>query len=170
MRDVLLSECSEASTGRVVSTDAKDISLCDILGTGSDYLFLPYEQTLYVLMKPTPIVILMAISILTVYMTVILAHNLEDTVQESKDVHSESNTLQRRQIGITSLLSMITLIFLSLFSNGRADIWERLVTIEDECALSVLILYILYHVIRYPLPRQMNNYKWVLLYSTNLVY
>jgi hypothetical protein len=55
---------------RVLSTTHKDISLCDVLGTGNDYLFLPYERLLYVLQEPTSVPILITISILTVYMTV----------------------------------------------------------------------------------------------------
>jgi hypothetical protein len=64
----------------VASTNYKDISLCDILGTGSDYLFLPYEETLFVRMQPTSMLVLVVISVLTVYMTVILAHNLEFSI------------------------------------------------------------------------------------------
>jgi hypothetical protein len=74
------------SRTRVASTNYKDISLCDILGTGSDYLFLPYEDTLYVLTHPTSMPILIVISVLTVYMTVILAHNLEFSIQVSDPI------------------------------------------------------------------------------------
>ena len=65
----------------MASTNKKDISLCDILGIGSDFLFLPYEDALYVRMQPTSMPVLIIISVLTVYMTVVLAHNLEFTIQ-----------------------------------------------------------------------------------------
>jgi hypothetical protein len=71
------------------------LSLCDVLGGGSDYLFLPYDKTLYVLMQPTSILVLIAISVLTVYMTIILAHNLEFTLQEQSPIANQEGMEKR---------------------------------------------------------------------------
>jgi hypothetical protein len=60
MEQILFSKCSESQTFITVSTNYKDISVCDILGTGNDYLFIPQDEVLYVLMHPTPIPILVS--------------------------------------------------------------------------------------------------------------
>jgi hypothetical protein len=109
-----------------------------VLGTGNDYLFVPTDEQLYVFMQPTSVIVLMVISILTVYMTVILAHNLESTVR-AVDTNSHAN-------GITVPVAMTALIALSLFSDGHWNTFNRFVTMEDECALSVLVIYNVYHV------------------------
>jgi hypothetical protein len=109
-----------------------------VLGTGNDYLFVPTDERLYVLMQPTSVIVLIAISILTVYMTVILAHNLETTVRAVDTSPHVS--------GINVPICMTALLVLSLFSDGHWNTFDRFVTMEDECALVVLVIYNVYHV------------------------
>jgi uncharacterized protein YhhL (DUF1145 family) len=142
LHTILFSECIEAKTNRVLSTTSKDISVCDVLGIGGDYLFVPREETLYVLVKPTSVPVLIAISVLTVYMTMVLAHHLESTV-------NKSNVSNQKSFNNIQILCMVVLILLSLFSNGRVDIWERMITMEDECAMTILVSYLAYHMCRW---------------------
>jgi hypothetical protein len=78
-------------------------------------------------------------------MTIILAHNLEYTVRA---VDKKSTPNQYFMGGASIPITMTTLVLLSLFSNGNWNIWERFVTLEDECVVNVLIVYNIYHIIR----------------------
>jgi uncharacterized membrane protein len=92
-----------------------------------------------VTLNPTQV----AISVLTIYLTVLLAHNLEKVMQV-KDVH---NTVEYEGLGRYTVIVMISLMCLSLFANGQINIWDPFVTMEDDCALSVTVLYVIYHML-----------------------
>ena len=89
--------------------------------------------------------ILIITSVLTVYMTVILAHNLEFTIHASGSTELGEHPLGT---GWTSRACMIALVLLSIFPNGHWDVLEPFVTMEDKIALCVLLLYVIYHTIR----------------------
>jgi hypothetical protein len=77
--------CPEIETGRtaispVETLDAvpqHDISLCNVVGMGADYLFVPLHSRVYVLVDPIGIPALVVLSILIVVMMVIMGHNLQ---------------------------------------------------------------------------------------------
>jgi hypothetical protein len=71
---------------------------------------------------------------------VILAHSLEFVVNPSESTNIGS--------GLISLSCMVVLILISIFPTGNPDVWEKLVTMEDECALSILLVYEAYHLTR----------------------
>jgi hypothetical protein len=112
------------------------------LGLGTDFLWVPNEEVLYVLMRPTSIVVLIVMSVLTVYMTLLLAHNLEAAVQPPSDVKK----IMISKHAILPPVIMTVVLILGIYSNGAWDVWERFTTLEDECALSVLAIYDTYHI------------------------
>lgn len=77
--------CPEIATGRTVippMEDARavprhDISLCNIMGMGSDYVFVPFVNRLYVLGDPMGIPATIILSVLIVFMMIVMGHNLQ---------------------------------------------------------------------------------------------
>ena len=79
--------CPEKGTGRTAiyplekihATPQHDISLCNVMGMGADYLFVPFRSRLYMIGDSLGIPALVVLSILIVTMMVILGHNLQVT-------------------------------------------------------------------------------------------
>lgn len=91
------SMCQELHTGRTIvvrldasSADAAesaaeagstpylhDVSLCNVMGMGADYLYVPYVNRVYVLGDPLGIPAAVILSILVVLMMVVMGHNLQ---------------------------------------------------------------------------------------------
>jgi hypothetical protein len=77
--------CPETLTGRTAIAPLKnqhavphhDISLCNIMGMGADYVFVPFHNRLYVLVDPIGIPALIILSVLIIIMMVIMGHNLQ---------------------------------------------------------------------------------------------
>jgi hypothetical protein len=77
--------CPEFETGRTAVPPLEsghafphhDISLCNVMGMGADYLFVPFQSRLYVLVDPIGIPVLIAMSVLIIVMMVIMGHNLQ---------------------------------------------------------------------------------------------
>lgn len=144
LRTIAFSQCPEALTGRTSSSRARDISTCDVVGVGADYFYIPGRDSLYILMHPIQMPVLIALSILTIYMTVVLAHNLEFSIKEQK-----AGT-QPMGKNVVSLLAMTTLLLLTLFPNGNelSSVLEPFVTVEDQCAFATLTLYVTFNILR----------------------
>lgn len=77
--------CPEPATGRTAiyplrSTNSRphhDISLCNILGMGADYLYVPFQSRLYMVVDPIGLPALAVLSVLIMGMMVIVGHNLQ---------------------------------------------------------------------------------------------
>jgi hypothetical protein len=87
--------CPEIQIGRTAITPLDhsvphhDISLCNIVGMGSDYLFVPFQSRVYVLVDPVGIPALVLLSILTVAMMIILGHNLQVPNSQYQMINSQ---------------------------------------------------------------------------------
>ena len=76
--------CPESATGRTAiapqhASDVQrhDISLCNVVGLGMDYVFVPFKNRLYALANPVGNVALLFMSLLIVYLMVVVGHNLQ---------------------------------------------------------------------------------------------
>lgn len=76
--------CPESATGRTAiapqhASDVQrhDISLCNVVGLGMDYVFVPFVNRLYALANPVGNVALLFMSLLIVYLMVVVGHNLQ---------------------------------------------------------------------------------------------
>jgi hypothetical protein len=82
--------CPESATGRTSTLGpsggggdsgktvrAWDLSVCNVIGGGWDFVFMPFDGVLFVLARPVPFHMVVIISILTMVMSIVLAHNLE---------------------------------------------------------------------------------------------
>jgi hypothetical protein len=59
---------------------------------GADYLFVPFQSRLYVLVDPIGIPVLIAMSVLIIVMMVIMGHNLQVSETFHKKGHDHLNT------------------------------------------------------------------------------
>ena len=77
--------CPETVAGRTAipplrtehSMPRHDVSLCNILGMGADFVFVPATNTLYALGDPIGIPALVLLGILIVFMMIMMGHNLQ---------------------------------------------------------------------------------------------
>lgn len=137
--DFLGTRCPETKTGRVLSGSGRhDISVCNVLGAGADYVFLPDKEMLFLLPEPISFQVITAISVLTVFMAVVLAHNLEYTISGAGEPSG----------AILSIVGMLGLLFLTAFATGNRDFLSPFVTLEDRLSFTVLFAYILYYTSR----------------------
>lgn len=144
--------CTEAATVRtsIVGNSVRkrrDVSLCDVLSGGGDFVYLPVEDTLFFRATPIPFQVFAFISILTVYLAVILAHNMEVMLGSKKE---------RSSILITELVVVVQIVLL-LFASGvpRSNSWDLFsgvldvfVTTEDRYVSVYLIVYSAYYVVQ----------------------
>lgn len=156
-RKHLSMECPEFNTGRtssvalgVMSANPMwDVSLCNVLGAGGDYVYFPYREELYVLSKPISFQVLVLISGMTVLMTIVLAHNLEHTIGSKQDVNPSLSI-----IGMTILLLTVS------FATGSPNVLESYVTLEDRLAFVVLFCYVSYYILQGMMTTIMNTARW----------
>ena len=87
--------CPESATGRTAiapqhASDVQrhDISLCNVVGLGVDYVFVPFVNRLYALANPVGDVALLFMSLLVVYLMVVVGHNLQTVLGVSSSVPS----------------------------------------------------------------------------------
>lgn len=81
--------CPEVATGRVVIPPMQDtrlfprhdVSLCNIMGMGADYVYVPFVNRLYILGDPVGIPATIILSVLIVFMMVVMGHNLQVRAQ-----------------------------------------------------------------------------------------
>lgn len=81
--------CPEGSTGRTAiypldgphSRPHHDVSLCNVMGMGADYLFVPLTNRLYAVVDPIGIPAMMILSILIISLMVIMGHHLQVRVE-----------------------------------------------------------------------------------------
>ena len=115
-----------------------DVSLCNVLGAGSDFVYLPFKGELYVLRNPISFQMFAVVSVLVIFLSIVLAHNLEYALGSAQT--NSSTTL--------ALAGMLSLLFCATFATGRADVFEPYVTMEDRIAFGTIFVYVLYYVAR----------------------
>lgn len=94
--------CPETTTGREAvppmnarnSMPYQDVSLCNVMGMGGDFIFVPFINRLYSLGDPLGIPAILAIGILVVVMMVVMGHNLQ--VGVLAPMHISQSCLQSR--------------------------------------------------------------------------
>lgn len=148
----LSSSCSDVSaSGRTLvalsssseSQQQLDISLCNIIIGGADYLYVPSTNRLYVLFDPLNNVSLFLVSLLVVYLMITMGHNLQVVL----GVVAQGDS--RGSGGWWTVASMILLLLLSCFfctsSNSAANAF---VTLEDRIAFFGLVAHVVYYCVR----------------------
>lgn len=173
-RNVLASECPESSTGRVVIPAADnnnnnmdsvptvskqspfwwDISACNVFGVGMDFVYVPYDGTIFILSDPISFQVSITIGVLTMGMVVVLAHNLEFTLGSSR-------TPARTWF---ALGCMLALLFVSLFATGKSDILLPYVTLDDRLGCIFLVAYVVYYSIRIFVDR-ISSFSTIICFS-----
>lgn len=142
------SRCTESRTGRTFalygidsSIEDKflsDISLCNIIGAGTEYVYIPSTGKLFTLDDPISFQMFTLISILTVAIAITLSHNLEFSIgRKSTRIGS-----------IPSLLLIAMLLASAMFATGKRHVLSPYVTLEDRLAIITLCIYVLYYVTR----------------------
>ena len=102
------SHCPETFTGRTAiapqleaDVQQHDISLCNIIGLGADYIYVPYVNRLYVLVNPLGNVFLVLMSIFIVYLMIVMGHNLQVVLNVNAKAggakHNLEKTMKRRR-------------------------------------------------------------------------
>jgi hypothetical protein len=84
--------CPELATGRTAvapldhgfATLRHDISLCNVISMGMDYLYVPSQRRLYVLADLIGIPALLLMSVLIIIMMVLMGHNLQVIMTEQQ--------------------------------------------------------------------------------------
>jgi hypothetical protein len=83
------STCPEPATGRTAippidpmrssqyPTPFHDVSLCNLMGMGGDYLYIPFVNKVYVLGDPMGVPATIVLGVLIIWMMVVMGHNLQ---------------------------------------------------------------------------------------------
>jgi len=124
--------------GSETGTKRRDISLCNVMGGGADIVFLPWCGIVFVGRDDFDIRGLVAIAVLSVYLAVLLAHNLE-RVLRGLDGERESNLAE-------SIL--LCLVLVCMFGDGKGDPLVGYITLEDRIGFTMILIYIFYYSLR----------------------
>lgn len=145
---ILGPKCPETKTKRVLSGgDRYDVSACNVIGAGTDFVYLPYENRLYVLSDPISFQVITIISILTVIMTIVLAHNLEYSM----------GSIKKPTGALLSIGGMTALLLVTCFATGEANFLLPYVTLEDRLSFVALFGYVLYYTARSAIDYYVNK-------------
>jgi hypothetical protein len=140
------SHCPETFTGRTAiapqleaDVQQHDISLCNILGLGADYIYVPYVNRLYVLVNPLGNVFLVLMSIFVVYLMIVMGHNLQVVLNVNAKAggkkHDTEKTMKRRRgqarylhcfctfCGMTNTL-VFAMKNIILCTGGQSHAWQ----------------------------------------------
>lgn len=143
-------KCPEADTGRIVSAAGggrrSDISICNVVGVGNDYVYVPKLETLFVLADPISFQALIIISVLVVVTVLVLSHNLQYSLDGSREPGGFW----------LSILCMLLLLAASTFPTLNADVLAPYISLEDRLGFQALVVYILYYTTRAVSDRLVN--------------
>jgi hypothetical protein len=138
--------CSEGITGRVLavgmSSPPEDISLCNILSSGADYVFVPSKDMLYLRVDPISNVALFIMSILVVYLMVRLGQNLQIIMSISAGSFTEMRSTA------WTVVCMLALAATCCFCTSSSDVLGGFVTLEDSALFVAMVVHVVYYVIR----------------------
>jgi hypothetical protein len=82
---VTVSTCPEQATGRTAippmdprhAEPFHDISLCNLMGMGGDYLYVPFINQMFALGDPMGVPAMIILGVLIIWMMVVMGHNLQ---------------------------------------------------------------------------------------------
>ena len=80
-----MSTCPEPATGRTAippmdpshAVPFHDVSLCNLMGMGGDYLFVPFVNKMFALGDPLNAPATIVLGVLIIWMMVVMGHNLQ---------------------------------------------------------------------------------------------
>ena len=178
------SHCPEASTGRLaiapqLSSDVvqqHDISLCNLLGLGNDYVYVPVSNRLFVLANPVGNGILVLMSIFVVYLMVVIGHNIQvvlgvsssssssssqqqqkSKISTTKTTQEENDNKQKKKMMLAkkkrsnaqwTVASMIALLLLACFCTGTSNVLGTFVTVQDQAVFIATLVHVSYYCLR----------------------
>lgn len=137
VRQLLPGHCPETKSGRIVSDDTRDVSLCDIIGANGDFVYDIKEEILYISDAQMAPGIVVLTSLGTIYAAILLSKNLDLVLRtEQKDERSPlwSNLTP---IPLGAILGFI--ILPEAFAG--TSFLAALVTREDQMLFMVLLLF-----------------------------
>jgi hypothetical protein len=139
----MMKACPETVTGRLLvpSFSKGDISLCNIIGVGADYLYVASTSKLYVLMDPLSNTVLVAMSVLVIYLMIIMGHNLQVVLGAA--------AREKKSKGQWTVLCLLGLTGLTCFSSSSVNTAVNVyVTLEDRLTFFALLVHVLYYCLR----------------------
>lgn len=108
-----------------------DISLCNIVGMGSDYVYVPYRSRLFVLAAPVGNVALVVMSIFIVYLMIVMGHNLQTVLGVASLTAGDQQKGKQRNEAKWAVVCMAGLVLVACFSTSSGVI-GAFVTVEDQ--------------------------------------
>lgn len=157
--------CPESGTGRTAiapqhASDVQqhDISLCNIIGLGSDYVYVPYSSRLYILSNPVGNVALVFMSLFVVYLMVVVGHNLQTVlgvvvaVNNPPAAAAAAAVVQKQQVQhssktLSTTVCIVGLLLLACFGAGP-NVMESFVTVQDSVAFIAGTVHVAYYAVR----------------------
>lgn len=141
--EYLIPKCTESTTGRVIpfinkGPSSEDMSLCNVIGGGADVVFVPGHQKIYVAQSKITFYPLMIIGLLTVFLSIVLAHNMEYLL--GTEFHKPNTILTE--------IAILLLAIVVIAADNQGDPLGLFISMEDRFAFIMLLVYTLYYLIR----------------------
>lgn len=165
------SSCPETFTGRTLvllpfpgsedvhENDDDDLSLCNVIGGGTEFVYVPSRNVLYASTNPIPVLPMIVASVLAILLMMIIGYNLQSILSSGSSSSSSSSQQQKTQTTTLwnstshqlTLASMVALVLTSWLSNSSPSSTSPLscfVTREDRIAFILTTVYVGYYVLR----------------------
>jgi hypothetical protein len=150
----MMKACPETATARFLAPQRHggDISLCNIVGVGADYVYIPSKKMLYVLLDPLNNVSLVFMSIFIIYLMIIMGHNLQVVLGASAP--------EKKAKGQWTGLCLLALVGVTCLSSSSVHTCISIyVTWEDRIVFFALLAHILYYCARIEIGAWVQNGK-----------
>lgn len=120
---ISMSTCPETATGRtaIPPMDAAqampfhDVSLCNLMGMGGDYLFVPFVSKMFALGDPMGVPATILLGVLIIWMMVVMGHNLQ--------VPPSVCPSRVRSISLTLMLQVVLGDAITAYEEQVTDAW-----------------------------------------------
>lgn len=134
-----------------------DVSSCNALDAGVEYVFLPHRWELHVLDDPMGFQLFLVISLLSVALVIVLARNLERSFSWGSPQSNAVAVTTQQEVLATGVTTAALFLVLVLFSTGAArgaregwveSLSARYITAPDRLVFRALCLYVSYYLAR----------------------
>lgn len=142
VRNILPMHCPESESGRTMSDDLRDISLCDVVGGNGDFVYDIGNHVLYISPPGGQLWLMIVTSVAAVYTAIVLSKDL-DIILRQQDKENISKTTTWKHVATPLLLSAIILVTIVLPDtfSGTSPL-SSLVTVEDSIMFMVLVTFV----------------------------
>lgn len=142
VRKILPMHCPEAESGRTVSDDLRDISLCDVVGGNGDFVYDTGKHELYISPQGGKVWLMIVTSVAAIYTAIVLSKDLDIILRQPGNTEASKEITWNTVVTpvLLTAIVLVTIVLPDTFSGSSP--LSTLVTVEDSIMFMVLVTFV----------------------------